>query len=87
MIKQETLDSNFALIAAAAAKGERCPKSKPFGPLDGSATRSLARDGKIRLEIFMHNFRVATIMEGPHKGKQTMAAAKEGHRQALQGHL
>lgn len=78
MISQASLDRNFALIEAAAVKGERCPQSRPFGPLDTAAPGVLARAGRIRIEIFLHNFRVATIMEGPHRGKQTQAAPAKG---------
>lgn len=78
MLPQTTLERNFALIEAAAVKGERCPQTKPFGPLDSAAPAALARAGRIRIEIFMHNFRVATIMEGAHKGKQTLPPPKQG---------
>ena len=71
MSSQETLDRTYALIEAAALAGERCPQSKPFGPLDRNATRVLAKSGRIKIEIFMHNWRVATIMEGHSAGKQT----------------
>jgi len=78
MIPQATLDRNLALIEAAAVKGERCPQAKPFGPLDAAAPAALARAGHIRIEIYMHNFRVVTIMEGPNKGKKTQAAPAKG---------
>jgi hypothetical protein len=77
-VPQATLDRNFALIEAAASKGDRCPQAKPFGPLDAAAPAALARAGRIRIEVFMHNFRVVTMMDGPHKGKQTQAAPKQG---------
>jgi len=74
MSKQDVLDRTFALVEAAAAKGVRCPMSPPMGTLNSSALSALAREGRLRIEIFMHNWRVVTIMDGPHKGKQTQAA-------------
>lgn len=77
-VTQAVLDRNYALIEAAAIKGERCPQSKPHGPLDGAAPAALARAGRIRLEVFVHNWRVVTIMEGEHKGKTTAPCPQEG---------
>lgn len=65
------LDSAFAMLETAASLGERCPQSPPFGPIQSTACGALARAGRIRVEIFMHNWRVVTILEGPHKGKHT----------------
>ena len=70
--KQALLDKTFARLEEAAVNGERCPMSYPMGSLNRQATGALARQGRIRIEIFMHNWRVVTIMDGPHKGKQTM---------------
>lgn len=78
MAAQATLDLDFAAIEAAAAKGERCPQSRPHGPLNAGSSAALARAGRIRVEIFAHNWRVVTIMEGPHKGKQTMGSPYAG---------
>ena len=71
MISQVTIENTFKRLEAAAAAGERCPQSPPMGTLSSAAAGQLARAGKIRIEIFMHNWRVVTIMEGPHAGKQT----------------
>lgn len=78
MKSNEILDRDFKLIEAAAAKGERCPQSQPHGPLQYASSGTLARAGRIRVEIFAHNWRVATIMEGPHKGKQTLRSPYKG---------
>lgn len=72
------LERNFALLEAAAAVGERCPQSRPFGPLDAPAAGQLARAGRIRVEIFAHNWRVVTIMEGPQRGKATAPSPHPG---------
>lgn len=65
------MDKAFPLLEQAAIAGERCPQSRPHGPLHTAATGLLARAGKIRVEIFSLNWRVVTILEGPHKGKHT----------------
>jgi hypothetical protein len=72
-ISQEKLDEVFALIEAAAAKGERCPQARPHGPIHPSrAPAVLARQGRLLLEIYALNWRVAVILEGRHKGKRTL---------------
>ena len=78
MISQSLLDKTFDMLVAAAVLGERCPQSPPHGILNKQAPGILARAGKIRIEIFMHNYRVVTIMDGPHKGKQTKAPPNLG---------
>lgn len=67
------LDKAFAMIEAAAIKGERCPQNDVF-PGKKGAVPELARQGRIKIEVFAHNWRVVTIMEGPNKGKRTKAA-------------
>lgn len=61
-------DDWFDHIAAVAARGERCPfnEQMPAGLLP-----RLARAGKIRIEVFRHNWRVVTILQGEHAGKTT----------------
>lgn len=74
------LDKAFALLEATAIAGERCPQTAPFGPLPGPATGELARAGRIRVEIFAHNWRVVTIMEGLHRGKHTALSPYRGSK-------
>ena len=61
----------FGMLEAAAAAGARCPINDqlPYG-----ATKMLACNGRIRIEVYAHNWRVVEILEGPHKGKRTMEA-------------
>lgn len=56
----------FAMLEQAAAGGERCPKTGENG-LTSTLTGDLARAGRIRIDVYPHNFRVVTIMEGPHR--------------------
>lgn len=74
-----TLDDCFATLERCAAAGERCPVNQPKGSFPSDRTSKLARQGKIRVEIFRYNWRVVTILVGPHAGKQT-APAPEGTR-------
>lgn len=69
--RQQALDSAFALIEQAAIDGERCPKSRPHGPLGTNDSTALCRQGRIKIEVFGHNWRIATILVGPHAGKAT----------------
>ena len=70
MATKAQADRAFAMLEAAAVAGTRCPMSDSIP--GGSATVStLAHGGRIFVEVFVHNFRVVTIMEGEHAGKQT----------------
>lgn len=61
----------FTVLEAAAAAGERCPMREQLGTGAAPSLRTLARAGKIRIEIFNLNFRRITILVGPHAGKAT----------------
>jgi hypothetical protein len=69
-MKEEALERAFALIEEAAAKGERCPQNDQLG--NYGLVPELARRGRIKIEVFAHNWRVATILTGPHAGKHTL---------------
>lgn len=71
-------DSAFSILERAAKLGERCPQSFPFGPLASNVTTTLAHEGRIRIEIFAHNWRVITILSGPNRGKHTMLSPYKG---------
>lgn len=88
-VTPETLNETFALLEEVARKGERCPAGKPFGPLVPAVMSALAHAGRIRIEIFAHNFRVVTIMKGPNKGAATMASPHGGlpYRTVFKDHI
>lgn len=71
----EAIYDAFKAIEAAALSGERCPKTwspeVTDGVLPSGATGALTRDGRIRIDIYPHNWRVATILVGEHAGKHT----------------
>lgn len=69
------LDDNFKLLEAAAIVGERCPQSHPHGPIDSGAISELIEAKRIRSEVYAFNYRVVTILVGPHKAKSTAPAA------------
>lgn len=68
----------FAMLERCAIAGERCPQTQPHGPLTPGHTTILVREGKIRIEVFRHNWRVVTILAGPNAGKQTKACPAGG---------
>jgi len=72
------MDQTFALLERAAIAGERCPLNSPFGPVDSTTITALARKGRIRVEVYRHNWRVVTLAEGPHKGKRTKECPSGG---------
>lgn len=76
MPHREDLDAVFSLIVAAARKNERCPTSIRKGNTRGipsGATSALVKEGKIRVEVYAHNYRVIEILWGPSAGKRTRA--------------
>lgn len=75
-------EADFKLMEAAAAAGVRCPMNHPFGPISPASVAALVAAGRIRSEVYRHNWRVVTILDGPHKGKST-AAPPEGGRPYL----
>lgn len=81
MISDECVEQAFRLIEQAAAKGERCPLSYPYGPdraVRINSLKALAFQGRVRFEIGGYNFRVAEILVGPHAGKRTLADPEGG---------
>lgn len=75
MPHKEDLEAVFALIVAAADKNERCPmNSSPKmrrGTIPHSAVQALLREGKIKIEVYAHNYRVVEIVWGRNAGKRT----------------
>lgn len=67
----QRLDHNFQLLVQAAIAGERCPQSHPHGPIDGGAIQLLVEAGRIKSEVYAHNYRRVTILTGEHAGKAT----------------
>lgn len=62
--------ATFAALEQAAVDGRRCPENGCFGVAAGTVP-GLAREGLIMVAVYAHNYRVVTIMTGPHKGKST----------------
>lgn len=81
------IEGTFAAIVAAAIAGDRCPSNRPIGPLDDAAFRKLVLDGKIRSEVYRHNYRVATILVGEHAGESTAPAAPGSKAYRINGRL
>jgi hypothetical protein len=72
----------FAMLEAAAVSGARCPESRTNG-LTSHLTSKLARSGRIKIDVYPHNWRVVTIMTGPHAGKTTAPAPNNNWRPYL----
>ncbi len=60
----------FIAIERAAVAGERCPLNGTHG-VTKYAVLALAKAGRIRIDIYAHNWRVVTILTGPNAGKTT----------------
>jgi len=67
---QAEIDAAFISMERAAAKGVRCPVNKTFD-VTSYRTMALAKAGRIKIEVYAHNWRVVTILTGPHAGKTT----------------
>ena len=61
-------DKLFEKMVDLAVRGERCPFNEHLPPGGLSA---LARAGRLKIEVFRHNWRIVTILEGQHTGKHT----------------
>lgn len=74
-LSQQQLDDAFATLVVAAIAGQRCPVAAREGVLGlpSGVTGKLARDGKIKVEVYAKNYRVVEILVGPHAGKRTKA--------------
>lgn len=74
----------YRLIEQAAIAGARCPvnitMATPDGGLASGVTGALARDGRIRIEVYAKNWRVIEILKGPHAGKRTAPPPFKGSR-------
>lgn len=68
------LDKNFQFLEAAAIAGERCPQNNPHGPIHSGAITELVKANRIRSEVYSRNYRVVTLLVGPHRGKSTAPA-------------
>lgn len=64
------LGKAFEQLEEAAAQGLRCPENG-VGHLRNGAVSKLCRIGKVRSEVYRENYRVVTILHGPHAGKST----------------
>lgn len=75
MPHREDMDAVFALIVEAAINDWRCPKNSspdnPKGGIPSGATNALVKEGKIRVEVYAHNYRVIEILWGRNAGKRT----------------
>lgn len=65
------IERAYNLILDAVLKGERCPMTAPFGPLEANAIPKLIALGLIRSEVSLKNFRRVVLLTGEHKGKGT----------------
>jgi hypothetical protein len=73
-LSETGLSRLFKHLEICAATGARCPQSLPHGPLTKSQNQGigvLARRGRIKVDIYAHNWRVVTMCDGPHFGKST----------------
>lgn len=63
-----TDDKGFERLVKLALAGERAPFG---GQLPPGTIKRLCKSGHIRSEVYMHNFRVITILVGEHAGART----------------
>lgn len=71
----QAIEQGFRLIEAAALAGERCPTNatmdNPAGTLPAGVSAALLKAGRIRIEVYPHNWRVIELVGGPNAGKRT----------------
>ncbi len=69
----------FAQLEQAAIADIRCPIAGTNG-LTSGLTSKLTRSGHIRIDVYPHNWRVVTILVGPHAGKSTAGPPNKNWR-------
>ena len=84
-MKINKLEADFRLLEAAAVAGKRCPFTQPFGPIGSDSIPTLVAGRRIRSEVYHHNYRVVTILDGPHKGKATAPPPNGGSPYLVNG--
>lgn len=81
-LSQSQIDAGFKLIEQAALNGARCPTNRsqenPTGELASGITSALVKAGRIRIEVYAHNWRVVEILIGPHTGLRTASSPYKG---------
>lgn len=68
--KPHDIESAFDAVEAAAAAGARCPMNE-VGAVNSDTMGALVKAGRVKVEVFCLNWRVATILVGQHTGKRT----------------
>ena len=76
---------DYHLIEQVAINGERCPQNQPHGPLAKGSVSKLVAEGRIRTEVYKHNWRVVEILMGEHKGKRTAEPLGKGSPYIVNG--
>lgn len=70
MLTPATITQTLEAVTQAAVNGDRCPINGANG-FNSLALGALARRGDVRIEVFTLNWRVVTLLTGPHAGKAT----------------
>ena len=71
----ERKEAVYKVLEDAAVAGRRCPMNDQL-PHSSYNLGALCKDGRIRIEVYQKNWRVVTILKGPHRGAATAAAPK-----------
>lgn len=73
ILSSAAVEDGFQQIEHAALNGLRCPinKTHGYGTLRMGVTSELVKQGRIRVEVYAHNWRVIEITSGPNAGKRT----------------
>lgn len=72
-ITSHQAEKAYEAILSAAVAGTRCPQDSREGVpgLPTGAIAPLVRAGRLRIEVYAKNWRVAEILQGPHAGART----------------
>ena len=73
----EYLDYIFNIIVKRAFKGERAPQIGEYKSLP-PVIATLAKQGRIKVEIYARNWRVIEILKGPSVGARTKEPSRVG---------
>jgi hypothetical protein len=70
--KRTAVDACYREIEEAVLKRQRAPVR------NNNLTSQLVREGRIRIDLYGKNYRVATLLKGEHAGKSTLTPPHHG---------
>jgi hypothetical protein len=78
-LSPQQLDEAFTTLVGFACRRERCPQNGTHGT-SSSVMLALRKQGRIRVLVYVHNWRAVEILTGEHAGKRTATPADKSQK-------